>query len=173
MREIPLDPPSHSDLKPCMQTRGQRQVRETGMKAVQVTDDFWVAPQLSADDMQALSKAGITTLINNRPDGEEPGQPSGAELERAAAAAGLAMHHVPLGSAGVSEELIRDFQAAKAKADGPVLAHCRSGTRSLTLWVLGEVLDGRMQAEDVIGFGRSLGYDLTGAQMWLARRAAG
>lgn len=127
-----------------------------------VTDDFTTAPQISVADVAEAARQGFTTIINNRPDGEEPNQPTSAEIEAAAHAAGLAYAHIPVrGSPGPAEaEAMR--QAFDA-ADGPVLAFCRSGTRSITAWSIGQAMSGAMGRGELIGLGRAAGYDLTGA----------
>jgi uncharacterized protein (TIGR01244 family) len=61
-----------------------------------VTDDFTTAPQISIADVAEAARQGFRTVINNRPDDEEPGQPSSAEIEAAARAAGLAYFHIPV-----------------------------------------------------------------------------
>ena len=67
----------------------------------------------------------------------------------------------------LDENQVRAFQQALSEAGGPVLAHCKTGTRAALLYVIGEVLDGRMSKDEVAPFGRSLGLDLSGAVKWL------
>lgn len=142
------------------------------MPPVKITDQLSVAAQPDAGSFAALKAQGFASVVNARPDGEEPGQP-GTEAEgRAAQAAGLGYSFVPVTGPTITEADIRAFQQAVAKAKGPVLAHCKSGTRALMLHALGEALDGRMKREDVAEFGRSFGYDLSGAAAWLARESA-
>jgi uncharacterized protein (TIGR01244 family) len=81
--------------------------------------------------------------------------------------------HIPVSLDGITEGDVRRFQSALSAASGPVFAHCKSGTRSLTLWTIGEVLDGRMQRGNVISFGQAHGYDLKAADAWLARHGKG
>ena len=95
-----------------------------------------VAGQLMPEDMQAVADAGYRTVINNRPDGEEAGQPTTEEMKQAAEAAGLGYHAIPMGQAGISQAMIDDSVAAFRKAKGPVMAFCRSGTRSTLLWAV-------------------------------------
>ena len=75
--------------------------------------------------------------------------------------------HIPVTSGAVRLEDVRAFQNVVSDAEGPVLAHCRTGARSLTLFALGEVLDGRLQAQDIDDLGRRMGIDLAGAKKWL------
>ncbi len=137
------------------------------MKPVRINDRLSICEQLSTSDVSAAAASGIRVLINNRPDGEDFGQPRASEIAEAAAQAGLASAHIPLRAAEITEGAVRAFQCVLAENDGQVLAFCRSGTRSLTLWALGEVLDGRMAKDDVIRFGRERGFDLSGVVTWL------
>ncbi len=137
------------------------------MKLTPITPTFSVASQPAPDEIAALTGAGTALLINNRPDGEEPDQPGDAAEAEAAARAGLAYRYLPVTGVTFSGEDVARFQQALAEANGPVVAHCRSGTRSLTLWVIGEVLEGRLAAGDVIAFGERHGFDLSGALRWL------
>jgi uncharacterized protein (TIGR01244 family) len=125
----------------------------------QINGDVSVAPQIGPDDMTALKAAGFSTVINNRPDGEAPDQPDSASLQAAAAAAGLAYHHIPLGRDGVSPDMIEQTTAALEGSDGPVLAFCRSGTRSTTLWALSQA--GKLPAHEIIAQAARAGYDMS------------
>jgi len=126
-----------------------------------VTDDFSTAPQISVADVAEAARLGFTTIINNRPDGEDPAQPASAEIEAAAKAAGLAYAHVPVrGGPGPAEvEAVREIVDA---AEGPVLAFCRSGTRSITTWSIGQAQSGAMSRGELVSLGRQAGYDLSG-----------
>jgi len=123
-----------------------------------VTDALAVAPQLLPQDMATAAALGYRLVINNRPDGEQPGQPSAAEMQSAAVAAGLAYQHIPIvGSA--SPPQLQAMARAMAEADGPTLAFCRSGTRSITAWAVGRAMagDDRRQLADLAA---AAGYDL-------------
>ncbi|AZN72585.1 TIGR01244 family phosphatase [Georhizobium profundi] len=133
----------------------------------QISDKLFVRPQLTADDIRQARVQGFAAIINNRPDGEEPGQPTAAENRSVAEGEQLAYAHIPVTAAQVSEGQVRAFQKALSEAGGPVLAHCKTGTRSATLYAIGEVLDGRMEKDEVIPLGQSVGLDLSGAVKWL------
>ena len=137
------------------------------MKPVRINENLSVSAQISAPEVAESAALGFTGVINNRPDNEEPGQPASDTMKSAATEAGLAYAHIPVRGPAITEATVRTFQAALAESEGPVLAYCRSGTRSLTLWTLGEVLDGRMAKDDVVPFGIKHGFDLTGALAWL------
>lgn len=133
----------------------------------QVTDKLWIAPQPTVADFAAAKAKGIARIINNRPDREELGQPTASESSAEAAGHGFSYVHIPVVPGKTTISDIRAFQEALSQADGPVLAHCRTGTRSLTLWAIGEVLDGRMTAAELDELGGRMGVDLAGAKDWL------
>jgi uncharacterized protein (TIGR01244 family) len=126
-----------------------------------VTPDFAVAPQLSPADMAEAAREGFVLVVNNRPDGESPDQPDGASMEQAAKAAGLAYMAIPV-RGGPTGEQVRAMAAATDAAEGPVLAFCRSGTRSIITWALGQAETGGRNREELIALGRGAGYDLSG-----------
>lgn len=123
-----------------------------------LSEGFAVSPQVAPGDMAALAEAGFGTVINNRPDGEEPGQPVGAVIEQAARAAGLGYLHVPVDHSGFSAEQVAAVSAAMAHQK-PVFAYCRSGTRSAMLWGLAMASRGQDVQETVADAARA-GYDL-------------
>lgn len=127
----------------------------------QVTDQFSVAPQIELDDIARAAEAGFKLLISNRPDGEQPGQLTSAEIEAAAKAAGLQYAHVPV-VGGPTPEAVHTEMALIAEAPGPVLAFCRSGTRSIVTWSIGQALSGERSRADLIALGAKAGYDLSG-----------
>ena len=99
-------------------------------------DRTYVAPQLQPERLGEAAAIGVTTVINNRPDDEEHDQPVGASVEQAVQAAGLAYTAIPVTNAGFSHHQVDAMAQALEQADGPVLAYCRSGTRSTYLWAL-------------------------------------
>ncbi len=126
-----------------------------------VTDDFSTAPQISLADVDEAARLGFRTLISNRPDGEEPSQPTSAEFAEAARAAGLAFHHIPVRGSPTPEQ-VQETQAVLRDAETPVLAFCRSGTRSIVAWSLSEATSGARDRGELVSLGRSAGYDLSG-----------
>ncbi len=112
-------------------------------ETVPITSSVSVAPQLRAEDLAGLAAAGFRTIVNNRPDGEEPGQPPSAEIEAEARRVGLAYRHIPVAPAAMSEREIRAFAEALDEAERPVLAFCRSGARSAHLCRAAAQLQGR------------------------------
>lgn len=112
--------------------------------------------QLGVDDIHEAAASGIRLIVNNRPDGEEPDQPSSAEIEAAARAAGLDYRHIPV-AGGFQPEQVEAM--AEALEQGPVLAFCRSGTRSTFLWALARSARGAA-AEGSVAAAAAAGYDL-------------
>lgn len=129
------------------------------MEIKRIDEHVSVSGQISADDIPALKAAGFTTIVNNRPDGESPDQPSSAEIEAAAKAAGLDYVAIPLGRDGVSQDMVERTREVLEGSAGPVFAFCRSGTRSTTLWALSQA--GQQDAETIIGKAQNAGYDMS------------
>ncbi|KVL54906.1 bifunctional protein tyrosine phosphatase family protein/NAD(P)/FAD-dependent oxidoreductase [Burkholderia territorii] len=123
-----------------------------------LTDLLSVSPQIAATDLPALHAAGIRTIVCNRPDGEGADQPNVAEIRAAAAPLGIAVHYLPVDTGKVTDEQALQFDALVASLAGPVLAYCRSGTRSATLWALSQA--GRRPVGDIVAIAAAAGYDL-------------
>jgi len=126
-----------------------------------VDDSISVAPQISVEDVAAIKAAGFTAIVNNRPDDEEAGQVAGDAIRAAAEAAGLTYTAIPITHAGFSYPQIEAMAEVLAGADGPVLAFCRSGTRSCNLWALAQARNGA-DADALIAKGAGAGYNLDG-----------
>ena len=129
------------------------------MEVKRINDSISVSPQVSVADVVAIKAAGFTAIINNRPDGEAPDQPSGEAIRAAAEATGLAYHYIPLGRDGVTPDMVAKTREALEGSAGPVFAYCRSGTRSTTLWALSQ--SGRKPAAEIISEAAGAGYDLS------------
>ena len=129
------------------------------MDLKRINDHISVSGQIMPQDIAALKAQGFVAIINNRPEGESPDQPDGAEIEAAAKAAGLDYYAIPLGREGVSAEMVEQTKAALEASDGPVFAFCRSGTRSTTLWALSQA--GDVDAEEIISQAAEAGYDMS------------
>lgn len=123
----------------------------------QVSNQFWVAPQILADDFPALAGAGFRLIINNRPDDEDPGQMTSREAEAAARRAGMSYVHAPFVGRPTSDAL-----QAVHEAQGKTLAYCRSGTRSVTAWAMSQASQGA-DADAIVRAAAGAGYNI--AQM--------
>lgn len=137
-----------------------------------LADGFSVSPQIAPGDLAALAGAGVRLVINNRPDGEEPGQPDGAEIAAAAEAAGIAYVAIPVGGGGFGQPQVAALDAALAGAAGPVHAYCRSGTRSTLLWALVQASRGTDPAT-IAETAAAAGYDVAPVRAALDLLAAG
>ena len=127
--------------------------------ARQLDDKVLVSGQIRPDEVSALVGEGITMLVNNRPDGEEPGQPLGVEIEEAARAAGLDYRAIPI-IRGIGPADAEAMQEAIKSAGGKLLAFCRTGTRSSLAWALAKNDEG-MPREEIEERLRSAGVDPT------------
>ena len=126
---------------------------------IRLDDKVLVAGQIDPAGMTEIAAQGVTAIVNNRPDGEEYGQPSSAEMEAAARAAGLDYHHLPV-AGGFSQEQVEAMAQALEQAEGQLLAYCKSGTRSAYLWALAEGSRGA-DGEELMQKAASAGYDLS------------
>jgi sulfide:quinone oxidoreductase len=117
------------------------------------------AGALSRADIEALAASGVKTIINNRPDGEDPGQLPADEARRLCAAYGIAYHHIPFIGATLSRADIDAFDAVLKSAPQPVVAHCRSGTRSTMIWALTRMRQGDDPAA-LVALGARNGVDI-------------
>jgi len=120
-----------------------------------------VSGQLRPEEIAGLAeRRGIAMVVNNRPDGEEPGQPLAADIEAAAEAAGMSYRHVPIirGIGPADVAAMRD--ALHAAGDGQTLAVCRSGNRSALAWALAMREDGA-SAEEIAQKVTAAGFDVT------------
>ncbi len=126
-----------------------------------LTDDMLVAPQITVADVTEAKAQGVTLIINNRPDDEEPGQPAGDDIKAAAEAAGITYIAIPVTHAGFSAPQIDALDKALDAADkGKTLAFCRSGTRSTLLWSLRQARDG-MPVGEIARLAGNAGYDVS------------
>jgi len=108
----------------------------------QLPGNVYASPQIGTAEIEQASTLGVTLVINNRPEGEEPGQTPGAEIEAAARAAGMEYLAIPVTMQTLGEADVAAMADALDKAGGPVLAYCRSGTRSTLLWALARARSG-------------------------------
>ncbi len=127
---------------------------------VKISDQVWASAQIGVAEVSKAAAQGIGLIINNRPEGESADQTSGSEIEAATRAAGIAYVAIPVTHAGFSEPQVSAMAAALANAGTPVLAYCRSGTRSTLLWALAEAsrgVDPAQLAQQAAG----AGYDVS------------
>lgn len=126
------------------------------MKPVSLSSSFSVAP----DDVPVIVQAGFRGIVNNRPDGEGPDQPSSQSVETAARCAGLDYEHIPITPDGLTADQALRLQAFVDRVGGPVLGFCGSGRRAAQLWALSQARLG-MNANTLLATAASAGYDLS------------
>jgi sulfide:quinone oxidoreductase len=131
------------------------------VKITYITPGFAVAPALDAADFSHIAELGFKAVINNRPDGEEKGQPPGNELKRHAETLGLAYRHVPARKSDIfTDPVVEAMADALQSVQGPILAHCKSGLRSAIVWAaassrtvpVNEILEALASAGFDLGF---------------------
>ena len=123
-----------------------------------ITDDVSVCSFVTPEELPALA-GEFGTIINNRPDAEEAGQASSAELEAAARKADLDYVHIPVVPGQINDEQVARFAKVLAEKPGSKLAFCKSGTRAASLWALSQA--GSRDADDILAAARAAGYDLS------------
>lgn len=138
---------------------------------IRLTDTVAVAAQIAPEDCASARAAGFAAIVNNRPDGEAPGQPTAAAMHAAATAAGLRYADIPVDHSGFSMPQVTAM-AAELGAGGAVLAFCRSGTRSANLWALAEASRGG-DPDAIVAAAATGGYDVAALLPTLRQLAAG
>lgn len=135
-----------------------------------VDETISVASQISPGDMAKIAAAGFVAIINNRPDNEEAGQPDARAIEAAAVAEELAYIAIPVTPGSFSSEQVESMAKILSSAHGPVLAFCRSGMRSYSLWALVQAHQG-VNPDELVAKGADAGYDLSGIRPLLEQFA--
>lgn len=125
-----------------------------------INDNVSVSPQISLDDVAAAKVEGVSLIVNNRPDGEEPTAPQSADIEAATKAAGIDYIAIPITHSGFSAPQVDAMIAALDGTEGKTLAYCRSGTRSTLLWSLAQAKRG-VAPDEIARLAGNAGYDIT------------
>ena len=125
-----------------------------------LSDQVSAAAQITAEDVARARDQGVRRVINNRADGEDPGQPDSADVQRWVNEAGLDYAWLPI----QGRPSPQDAQAMSALLDdgARTLIYCRSGLRSVAAWAMGEVQAGRIEPEDARAAAARAGFDLSG-----------
>ncbi len=131
-----------------------------------ISPELTVSPQITVGDMAAIKDAGLRAIVCNRPDGEGADQPSFEEIEAAAQAVGIEARYVPVQAGMVGDDDVAAFADALKDLPRPLLAYCRTGTRSATLWSFHEAK--RRPMPEILAATKAAGYDMNG----VARRIA-
>lgn len=136
-----------------------------------LNDTIMASPQIGFDEIEEAKAAGVTLVINNRPDGEDPDAPQSDAIEAAAKAAGLDYCAIPIGRSGFSEPQVDEMIKALDGAEGRVLAYCRTGTRSTLLWALAQAKLGK-NPDEIAQAAQAAGYDVSPVRPMLDMFAA-
>lgn len=134
-----------------------------------IDDTISVAPQITYTDVAEAARLGFRTLVANRPDKEEFGQPAMADIEAAALENGMTWVYMPVESGNILDEDVDRFGAMIQDSEKPVLAFCRSGTRCTVLWALNAARTS--PAQDIFDKARSAGYDISGLAPRMAQQS--
>ncbi len=138
----------------------------------QITDTVYASPQIDTTSIAEAKALGVVRIINNRPEGESDDQTPGATIEAAAREAGMDYVAIPVTHAGFSQGQVDAMQEALETAEGPVLAYCRSGTRSTLLWALARAKAGDNPAA-IASKAAGAGYDVSPVRELIDMLAAG
>ena len=130
------------------------------MDIKKLTAGLGVTPQITAADLKSVQAAGYRAVICNRPDGEGAGQPNFAEIAAAAEKLGMKAVYQPIVAGKVSDDDAAAFGKNLTELPGPVLAYCRTGTRSATLWSLAQAK--ALPLADILSTTKAAGYDMAG-----------
>jgi uncharacterized protein (TIGR01244 family) len=137
-----------------------------------LTQGVYASPQITVEDVATAKELGIALIINNRPEGESDDQVPGDEIAEAAGAAGIDYVAIPVTHAGFSQTQVTAMADALDGADGPVLAYCRSGTRSTLLWALAKAKAGE-DLDAIASSAAAAGYDVAPVRQIMDMLAAG
>lgn len=140
------------------------------MAMINLTPGYSVSPQIAVDEVPALAEAGISLVICNRPDDEVEPPLQSAALEEAVRAAGMKFTYIPVTNEGLTLDQVQEQAEQIAGAEGPVLAYCRSGTRSSIVWAMGKA--GEMPVDEILATTSKAGYQLDGLRPSLESLAA-
>lgn len=137
----------------------------------EIVPGFYAAPQLEPGDMAALAAQGVSTVICNRPEVENPPALQAAAMQAAAEAAGMAFVFNPISMGAMTMENVEEQADAMAGAEGTVVAYCASGTRSAVMWALAQA--GAMPTDDILAATAKAGYPLDGLRGQIDALASG
>lgn len=125
----------------------------------QLDEKTLVGGQIGPDDVASLKELGVTLIINNRPDGEDVGQPEGDDIEAAAQSAGIDYRHVPIARGLGPSDIEAMREAINSVGEGKLFAFCRSGNRSALAWAVARSEDG-ISREELNRLANEAGFDL-------------
>ncbi|MFC2968733.1 TIGR01244 family sulfur transferase [Acidimangrovimonas pyrenivorans] len=128
------------------------------MEIRQISHDYAVSPQIAPEDAARIREAGFTTVICNRPDGENPPEKQAAAIRAAVEAAGMTFVDNPVVGGALTMENVEAQGKALRQSEGPVLAYCASGNRSSIVWALDKA--GELPTDDIVAAPARYGYNM-------------
>ncbi|WP_334174376.1 TIGR01244 family sulfur transferase [Pseudoxanthobacter sp.] len=131
------------------------------LRTRRVDDQVSVSVALRPSDLPAVKAAGFVAIISSLPDDEAAVK--AADMQARARDLGLAYTHIPVSGSAITRDMVRRFSKKLGSTRGPVLIHCRSGARSMTLWAVSQLVDGRMSEDEVKAAAARCGYNVGGA----------
>jgi uncharacterized protein (TIGR01244 family) len=138
-------------------------------RTTEIAPGLAVAAQLDMSDVAQLKDLGFKTIINNRPDGEEAGQMPAADARGEAQRVGIGYAFLPVTASTISAADVAAFDRLLAESPKPILAHCRSGTRTYLLWAATQVLNGRAEPAALVAEAAAKGFDIKSLPMLVER----
>ena len=132
----------------------------TDMEAKKITDNLYVASQLTVGDVAEAVRLGIKSVIVNRPDGESGDQPTFVEIREAARQHGINAHYLPVSPGAITDTDVEAFSKELSGMESPVLGYCRSGMRTISLWALSQSKE--KSVPEILSISKSAGFDLSG-----------
>jgi sulfide:quinone oxidoreductase len=126
----------------------------------QLTEKLSVTDQITPEQVAQIAQAGFQSIVCNRPDGEAADQTSFDQIQAAAKAAGLSVGFLPVVPNAISDEHVQSFDRLMSELPQPVLAYCRTGTRSTVLWALSQAAS--RSIPEILRTAGAAGYDLNG-----------
>lgn len=130
------------------------------MAGRRLDDTLSTSPQVAPEELEIVAAAGFRSIISNRPDDEDPGQPTAAEMQAAAERYGLAFRHIPVAGGNIGPADVSAMAEALETLPAPIFGFCRSGTRTAMLWALARAP--HSDPHTLINAAREAGYDLSG-----------
>ncbi|MDQ2091385.1 TIGR01244 family sulfur transferase [Marimonas arenosa] len=137
------------------------------MDIKRLTPTISVSPQIGPDHAAEIAAAGFRTVICNRPDSENPPELHAAQIRAAVEAEGLTFLELPFDSRSLTVDVVVKLREMFQSAEAPVLAYCRTGTRSTNAWALTQA--GSIPPQDIIAAAAAAGYDVSGLAPYLAQ----
>ncbi|MBB4724619.1 TIGR01244 family sulfur transferase [Xanthomonas euvesicatoria] len=141
------------------------------MKLRSLSPALLVAGQLLPADLPALASLGVASVVCNRPDNEQPDQPDHLTMQSACAQAGMRFAYLPVVAGTISQDDVQQFCEMLEQLPAPVVAYCRTGTRSTSLWALAQVRTLGLTTDQVLSIAAGAGYDLSSLAPRLIRDA--